>query len=85
MMMIITSRLGTPSGRYDEHNSKLFPQLETNVYRSKKKKTIRLKVMLASFATAPDNLYGASSKLCFVSSNVEPAHNTTKYFVPNLR
>jgi hypothetical protein len=61
------------------------PQLETKVYRSKKKKPIRLKVMLASFTTAPDNLYGASSKLCFASSNVEPAHNTTKYFVPNLR
>jgi hypothetical protein len=85
MMMIITSQLGTPSGRCDEHNNKFFPQLETKVYRSKKKKPIRLKVMLASFATAPDNLYGASSKLCFASSNMEPAHNTTKYFVPNLR
>jgi hypothetical protein len=60
-----------------------FPQLETKVYRSKKKKPIRLKVMLASFATAPDNLYGTSSKLCFASSNMEPAHNTIKYFVPN--
>jgi hypothetical protein len=40
--------------------------------------------MLASFATALDNLYGASSKLCFASSNVESAHNTTKYFVPNF-
>jgi hypothetical protein len=85
MMMIITSQLGTPSGRCDEHNNKFFPQLEIKVYRSKKKKPIRLKVMLASFATAPDNLYGALSKLCFASSNVEPAHNTTKYFVPNLR
>jgi hypothetical protein len=61
------------------------PIVETKVYRSKKKKPIRLKVMLASFVTAPDNLYGASSKLSFASSNVEPAHNTTKYFVPNLR
>jgi hypothetical protein len=25
--------------------------------------------MLASFATTPDNLYGASSKLCFASSD----------------
>jgi hypothetical protein len=39
--------------------------------------------MLASFAIAPDNLYGASSRaLLCTSSNVEPAHNTTKYFVP---
>jgi hypothetical protein len=85
MMMIITSQLGTPSARYDEHSNKIFHQLETKVYRSKKKKPIRLKVMLASFTIAPDNLYGASSKLCFASSNVEHAHNTTKYFVPNLR
>jgi hypothetical protein len=47
-----------------------------------KKKPIRLKVILASFATALDNLYGASSKLCFASSNMEPAHNTTKYLFP---
>jgi hypothetical protein len=39
--------------------------------------------MLASFTTAPENLYGASSSaLLCTSSNVEPAHNTTKYFVP---
>jgi hypothetical protein len=30
-------------------------------------------------------IYDASSKLCFASSNMESAHNTTKYFVPNLR
>jgi hypothetical protein len=69
MMMIITSQLGTPSARYDEHSSKFFPQLKTKVYRSKKKKPIRLKEMLASFPTALDNSYGASSKLCFASSN----------------
>jgi hypothetical protein len=46
---------------------------------------IRLKVMPASFVIASDNLLGASSKLYFASGNVEPAHNTTKYFVPNLR
>jgi hypothetical protein len=39
--------------------------------------------MLASFATAPNNLYGASSKafLC-TNSNMELAHNTTKNFTP---
>jgi hypothetical protein len=83
-MMIMARQLGTPSGRCDEHSSKFFPHLETKVYRSKKKKPIRLKVILASFATAPENLYGTSSKLCFASSNVEPAHNTTKYIVSNL-
>jgi hypothetical protein len=39
--------------------------------------------MLASFTTAPDNLYGASSRaLLCTSSNVETAHNTTKNFTP---
>jgi hypothetical protein len=39
--------------------------------------------MLASFTTASDNLYGASSKaLLCTSSNVKPAHNTTKNFAP---
>jgi hypothetical protein len=63
----------------------LFPHLETKVYLSGEEQTVQMKVMLASFATAPDNLYGASSKLCFASSNMESAHNTTKYFVPKLR
>jgi hypothetical protein len=41
--------------------------------------------MLASFATAPDNLYGTSSRaLLCTGSNVEPAHNTTKNFAPNF-
>jgi hypothetical protein len=30
----MTSPLGTPRGRYDEYSSKIFPQLETKVYRS---------------------------------------------------
>jgi hypothetical protein len=40
--------------------------------------------MLASFATTPENLYMAprlGRSLC-TSSNVEPVHNTTKYFAP---
>jgi hypothetical protein len=37
----------------------------------------------SSFATALDNLYGASSRaLLCTSSNVKPAHNTTKNFTP---
>jgi hypothetical protein len=39
--------------------------------------------MLSSFATAPDNLYGASSRaLIYTSSNVKPAYNTSKNFAP---
>jgi hypothetical protein len=44
------------------------------------------KVMLASFVTlrtrAPDKLLGGVSS---PSSNMKPAHNTNKYFPPNLR
>jgi hypothetical protein len=69
MMMIITSQLGIPSGRCDEHSSKFFPQLETKVYRSKKKKPIRLKVMLASFTTAQDNIYGALLRVINVGAD----------------
>jgi hypothetical protein len=34
----ITTQLGTPRGTYDEHSSKSFPQYETEVYRSSRKK-----------------------------------------------
>jgi hypothetical protein len=56
MMMIITRQLGTPSGRCDEHSSKLFLQLETKVLSIRRGADKRVKVMLASFATALDNL-----------------------------
>jgi hypothetical protein len=45
-MMIITSRLETPSAGYDEHSSKLFPQLETKVLSIRRGANKRLKVML---------------------------------------
>jgi hypothetical protein len=81
----MTSLLGTPRGRCDEYSCKVFPLVKKPRFIIQERRDKRLKVMLASFTIAPDNLYGASSKLCFVSSNVEPAHNATKYFVPNLR
>jgi hypothetical protein len=34
------------------------------------------KVMLASFATAPNNLYGASSRLCFAPVATWNLHTT---------
>jgi hypothetical protein len=70
----MTSPLGTPRGRCDEYSSKIFPQLRNQGLSFLERRDKRLKVMLGSFATAPNNLYGASSKLCFASSNVEPAH-----------
>jgi hypothetical protein len=51
----MTTQLGTLRGRYDEYSSKFFPQKETKVFRIQEKAK-HLKVMPASFATAPDNL-----------------------------
>jgi hypothetical protein len=66
---VLAAQLGTPRGRYDEHNNKFPSVVNTRFNRS--------------FATAPDNLYGTSSRaLLCTSSNVEPAHNTTKNFAP---
>jgi hypothetical protein len=76
--------LGTPRGRFDEYSIEFSLSKKPRFNRIQKKAKLQ-KVMPASFAIAPDNLQGASSKLCFVSGNVEPAHNTTKYFAPNLQ
>jgi hypothetical protein len=75
--------LGTPRGRYDEHISKSSLNCETKVYRTSRRKPNFRRLILASFTTAPDNLYGASFRaLLCTSSNVESAHNTTKNFAP---
>jgi hypothetical protein len=78
----MTSPLGTPRGRCDEYSSKVFPQLRNQGMSILERRDKRLKVMLASFATAPNNLYGASSKLCFASSNVEPTHTQLSTLFP---
>jgi hypothetical protein len=80
----ITVQLGTPRGRFDEYSSE-FSLSKKPKFNFIHKKAKLQKVMPASFATALDNLYGTSSKLCFASGNMEPAHNTTKYFALNLR
>jgi hypothetical protein len=68
---------------YDEHSSKSTLSCETKVYRTNRRKPNFRRLMLASFAIAPEYLYGASSRaLLCTSSNVEPAHNITKYFAP---
>jgi hypothetical protein len=59
-----------------------FPSVKKPRYVDQERREKRLKVMPASFATAPDNLYGASSKLCFASNNVEPAHTQPNTLFP---
>jgi hypothetical protein len=82
---LMTSLLGTPRGRCDEYSSKIFPQLETKVYRSGEERQTTEGDACKLRDSFEQLIYGASSKLCFASSNVEPAHNTTKYFVSNLQ
>jgi hypothetical protein len=63
-----------------------FPSVRNRGLSNQLEKAKLQKVMPASFATAPDNLEGALSRaLLCTSSNVEPTHNTTKNFAPNLR
>jgi hypothetical protein len=82
----MASPLGTPRGRYDEHISKFFPSVKKPRYvdLGEERQTtegdadwLNITPTRAPFTTLVDS----SS----ASSNAEPAHNTTKYFVPNLR
>jgi hypothetical protein len=84
---LMTSPLGTPRGRCDEYSSKIFPQLRNQGLSIRRGANKRLKVMFDSLVTLQQERHfttkqGSASS---ASSNVEPAHNTTKYFVPNLR
>jgi hypothetical protein len=47
--------LGTPRGRFDEYSSEFFLSKKPRFNRIQEKAKLK-KVMLASFATAPDNL-----------------------------
>jgi hypothetical protein len=55
----MTSPLGTPRGRCDEYSSKILPSVKKPRYVNQERRDKQLKVMLASFAIAPDNLYMA--------------------------
>jgi hypothetical protein len=84
---LMTSPLGTPRGRCDKYSSKIFPQLKNQGMSIRRGIDKRLKVILDSLVTLQQGRcfmikrVSASS----ASSNVKPAHNTTKYFIPNLR
>jgi hypothetical protein len=51
----ITTQLGSPRGRYDEYSSKFSLSKKPRFNRIQEKAKLQ-KVMLASFATAPDNI-----------------------------
>jgi hypothetical protein len=84
---VMTSPLGTPRGRCDEYSSKIFPQLRNQGMSIRRGANKRLKVMLDSLVTLQQGRRFTTKRVSAssASSNMEPAHNTTKYFVPNLR
>jgi hypothetical protein len=53
----MTAQLGTPRGRYDEHSSKSSLSMKPRFIKPVGEKTHFRRLMLAGFATAPDNLY----------------------------
>jgi hypothetical protein len=80
----MTAQLGTPKGRYDEHSSKSSLSMKLRVIEPVGERTNFRRLMLASFATAPDNLYMAP----YLGHSFAPAatwnlHTTQpKYFAP---
>jgi hypothetical protein len=73
--------------RHDEYSSKIFSQLRNQGMSIRRGADKRLKVMLDSLVTLQQGRRFTIKRVSVssASSNVEPAHNTTKYFVPNLR
>jgi hypothetical protein len=69
----MTTQLGTRRGRYDEHSSKFFLSKNQGLSIQYEKAKLK-KVMLASFATALDNLLGALSRLCFAPAAMWNLH-----------
>jgi hypothetical protein len=53
----MTAQLGTPRGRYDEHSNKSSLSMKPRFIELVGERTNFQRLMLASFAIAPDNLY----------------------------
>jgi hypothetical protein len=53
----MTAQLGTPRGRYDEHNSKSSLSMKPRFIKPVGERTNFRRLMVGSFVTAPDNLY----------------------------
>jgi hypothetical protein len=79
----MTSSLGTPRGRCDEYSSKVFPSIKKPRFivlgeerQATEGDACKLRDGFGQF------IYGASSKLCFASNNVEPAHTQPNTLFP---
>jgi hypothetical protein len=80
----MTTQLGTPRERYDEYSSKFSLSKKPRFVSPGKNQTPEGDACKLSDTPtrAPLTILVSVSS---TSSNAEPAHNTTKYFVPNLR
>jgi hypothetical protein len=80
----MNAQLGTPRGRYDEHNSKSSLSMKPRFIEPVGERTNLRRLMLASFTTALDNLY----MVPYLWQSFAPAatwnlHTTQpKYFAP---
>jgi hypothetical protein len=79
----MTSPLGTPRGRYDEYNSKIFPQLRNQGLISiLERRDKRLKVMLARLQRLQTIYIWRLVQALLASCNAEPAHTQTNTLLP---
>jgi hypothetical protein len=72
----------TPRGRYDEHSSKFSLSMKPKFNRPVGERNQFWRLLLADFDRAPADSWW---RVVSASSNVEPAHNTTKLLCPNLQ
>jgi hypothetical protein len=81
---MVGTQLGTPRGRYDEHNSKSSLCMKPRFIETVGGRTNFRRLMLAGLATAPDNLYMAP----YLGRSFAPAATWNlhtiqpKYFAP---
>jgi hypothetical protein len=80
----MTAQLGTPRGRYDEHNNKSFLSMKPRFIEPVGERTNFQRLMLAGLAIALDNLYMAPYLGCsFAPAATLNLHTTQpKYFAP---
>jgi hypothetical protein len=81
-LMSHRTRWDTPRGRYDEHISKFSLSMKPRFNRPVDERNHFWRFLLADFDRAPENSWW---RVVGASSNVEPAHNTTKLLCPNLK
>jgi hypothetical protein len=76
---------GTPSGRYDEQSSKLFPQLETKVCRSGEEKANTTEGDACKLRDSSGQFIWRLVQALLCEQQHGTCTHTTKYFVPNLQ